>query len=684
MIEKIVGFAERFTPIALIGPGGIGKTSIAMAVLYHDHIKERFGNNRRFIRCDQFPASLTHFLRRLSEAIGAGIKNPENLASLHPHLSSREMLVVLDNAESILDPRGPNSQEIYDAVEELSRFSNISLCITSRISTIPPDYETLDIPTLSIEAARKAFYRIYKHEQSDLVDHVLKRLDFHPLSVTLLATVAHHNRWSPDRLLKEWEQRRTDVLQTEHNKSLAATIELSLAAPMFQGLGSEARALLGVIAFFPQGVDEKNLEWLFPTISNGAVIFDRFCILSLTYRLNGFLTMLAPLRDYLTPKDPMSSPLLCITKECYFTRMSIYLDNPTSPGFEEARWITSEDINVEHLLDVFTSVDASSESVWKACADFMRHIYWHKKRPTMLRPNIERLPDDQPSKPECLLGLSQLFRSLGNTANKEFLPHALRLAREREDGYRIAQALIYLAYANRALNLINEALSHAKEAVEVCERLNIVAMRPHALRSLAWMLQYNNQLDAAEAVAFRAIGIFKDRCEQYGVCQSYRALGVICHRKDKTEEAIDHFKTALGIASATRCNRELFWNDYSLAELFFDQGRFDDAHAHVERAKSYSGNDSFTLGCGMQLQATFLHKRQRLEEANSEILKAIEVFERIGTTTELEECRILLRDIQRDLNKQVATLESDGNGEFPKMMSLPTSVNFSLFRQGRE
>ena len=125
---------------------------------------------------------------------------------------------------------------------------------------------------------------------------------------------------------------------------------------MFLELGPDARGLLGIIAFFPQGIDENNLDRLFPTISNRRNIFYKFSILSLTYRSNGFTTMLAPLRDYLSSKEPASSSLLCTTKKHYLSRLPIRIC-PGEPGFEEARWITLEDVNIEHLLDIFTTID---------------------------------------------------------------------------------------------------------------------------------------------------------------------------------------------------------------------------------------------------------------------------------------------------------------------------------------
>ena len=653
LIEKVVSLAENLTPIALIGPGGIGKTSIALTVLHHDRIKHRFGYNRRFIRCDQFPASRTHFLGRLSKVVGAGVENPEDIASLQPFLSSREMILILDNAESILDPQGADAREIYAVVEELSRFRTICLCITSRITTVPRHCKRPMIPTLSMESALDIFYAIYDNGgRSDIISDLLKRLDFHALSITLLATTASYNTWDHDRLVREWDAHRTQVLRTDYNESLATTIEFSLASPTFRGLGPDARDLLGVIAFFPQGVNENSLDRLFPTIPDRANVFDKFCALSLTHRSNGFITMLTPLRDYLSPKDQASSPLLCTTKDSYFRRLSVDV-YPDKPGYEEARWIVSEDVNVEHLLDVFTSIDGNLTDVWVACCNFMEHLFWHKPRLVVLGPRIEGLPDDHPSKPQCLFALSELFYTVGNdTKHTQLLSQTLKIWEEQGNDSRVARVLVSLANSNGRQHRWKEGIQRGEEALGIYERLGDISGQAKSLQCLAWLLKCDKRLDAAEEAVFRAINL-SDKGERFPACQCQRLLGDIYRSKGDIEKAIDHYETALGIASSSDWQGEKFSIHLQLAGLFYKQNMFDNADTQAKRAKLHAINDLFCLGHAMQLLAQIWCSQNRFEEAKAEVMGAADVFERIGDVGDMESCKAVLRDIEEKMKSQL-------------------------------
>ena len=353
---------------------------MALTVLHHERIAQKFGDQRRFIRCDEFPTSIINFLDRLSTVIGAGMKNVTSLAPLRSFITAQQMILVLDNAETILDTHAQDACAIDLVVEELSRFPSLCLIITSRLSTVPSDCKRINIPTLPKDAGQEIFYRIYPEgERSNLIDGLLERLDFHPLSITILATVASQKLWDYHRILEEWKKQKVKVLKTGHG-SLAATIEVSLESPTFRELGPQAHKVLGVVAFFPQGVDEKKLDWLFPDILDRENILDTFCMLSLTSRYKGFVTMLAPLREYLHPKDFGPHSLLWGVKGRYFSRLHLMDEDlqPGMAGFEETKWILRENPNVEHLLETFVTLDEGSEGVWEAYADLLLHLSWHK------------------------------------------------------------------------------------------------------------------------------------------------------------------------------------------------------------------------------------------------------------------------------------------------------------------
>ena len=534
-------------------------------------------------------------------------------------------------------------------VEELSRFSNIGLCITSRVTTIPSDCKRLDVPTLSMDASRRAFYRIYDNsEQPNVIDNILKQLDFHPLSVTLLATVAHRNNWNQSRLAREWGRRQTRVLKAEHNNSLAATIELSLSSPMFKELDPTARELLGVIAFYPQGIDEGNLDWLFPTIPDIRDIVDRFCILSLTSQSNGFITMLAPIRDHLGPQDPRTSPLLCATKDRYSSRLRLLDDlEPDQPGFEESHWITSEDVNVEHLLNIFTSFDPDPDNIWDTCADFITHLQWHKPRFTVLKPKMEALSDDHRSKPRCLFQLSMLFESLGDyVEEKQLLTHALELERGQRNDGRVARTTRHLIIANRMLGFYEEGIQRSREALETYERLEDAEGQAKCRNYLGWLLSTFGRFDAAEEAASHALKLFLDQGREYWVCDTQRLLGEIYRLNGEVGKAIHHCEAALKIASSFNWHGQLFWIHFSLAGQFYRMNEFEKAHAHIEQAKPHAGHDAYQLGRAVEQQAWIWYGQDRLEEAKAAVLRALEAFGKLGATSDVGRCRDLLLKIE--------------------------------------
>jgi tetratricopeptide (TPR) repeat protein len=669
LIKKVVRLTENLEPVALIGSGGIGKTSIALAVLHHHLVKERFGENRRFIRCDQFPASRAHFLARLSKAIGTGVENPEDLTPLRP---SKETLIILDNAESILDPKGTGAQEIYSVVDELCRFKNVCLLITSRITTVPPHFKRPEIPTLSPEAACDIFYGIYGNQgKSGIIDDLLRRLDFHALSIKLLATTASQNAWDYERLEKEWGAQRAQVLQSSYNGSLAATIGLSLASPTFRSLDPIARDLLGVIAFFPQGIDERNLDWLFPTISHRKQIFDTFCLLSLAYRSNGFVTMLAPIRDYLGPQEPRSSPLLCATRDRYFKRLSVTI-GPRTPGFGEARWVVSEDVNVEHLLNLFTSINPNAGDIWDVCCHFMEHLRWHKPQPTILGPKIKSLADDHPSKMKCLFELSRLLREVGNYAEqKRILTQTLELERRQGNEAQVAATLRRLSDVNRLLCLHEEGIKQGKEALEILERVGDAKEQAMCLYDLAHVLFDDKQLDAAEKAASRAIDLIPETGQEYTTCRLHWVLGRIHHSRSEREKAIHRFDTAFKIASPFDWHGMLFWIHISFAVLFRDEQEFNDANTHIEQAKSHAvdGTLIHDLGYAMEMRASIWYRQLRLEEAKSEASHALEIYEKLGAAKGVGNCQSLLQKIERAMIRR-------STGELFGTKLHPTPVNF--------
>jgi ATP/maltotriose-dependent transcriptional regulator MalT len=200
------------------------------------------------------------------------------------------------------------------------------------------------------------------------------------------------------------------------------------------------------------------------------------------------------------------------------------------------------------------------------------------------------------------------------------------------------------------MHLLEEGIQLAKEALEVYVRLNDTVNQGQCLLQLAQLLHSDNQLDAAEETASRAITLLPEDDHQFIACGCHRVLGNIYHFKGDEAKAIEHLEVALRIASShDNWNSTTFWIYYTMVVLYSEEGRIGDAYAHLERAKPHALNDAHNSAYAMVLQAYIWYYECRLEEAESEALRALDAFEKLGATEGVERCRRVISKIREEM-----------------------------------
>ena len=288
---------DHLSPLTLSGPVGIGKTAIALTLLHHDRAKARFGGNRHFMRCDNLENSLISFLERLCDAVGLPpVGNSEALRLRIAHLDP--FLLALDGVERILDPLAAESKEIATTMEEISQLENACLLATSRMAIDIPGFQITEVSILPRDKARDVFYALCPLSRSPAIDDLVTTLDFHPLSIALLAGAVCEKGWDEPRLLREWDDGQTDALKLDGNQSLAAVIESALASPTIRKLGPPAQETLEALAAYPAGVDETRVGRMFPAIAGVEEAVDTLCRFYLVERHDGSVRLLSPFRFY--------------------------------------------------------------------------------------------------------------------------------------------------------------------------------------------------------------------------------------------------------------------------------------------------------------------------------------------------------------------------------------------------
>ncbi|KAG1813545.1 uncharacterized protein BJ212DRAFT_1365662 [Suillus subaureus] len=422
LIAELTNLIVNDEHVALIGPGGMGKSSLAKTILHEAVITEKFADRRYFVTYDGMdPSAITFeaFTTRFAEALGIELTGANPVRQISTCLRSASALLVLDNAETFEEASGTSAlREIPQAIAEIACIPGVILILTSRSRRSAPNvpWITKDILPLDSNSAQEAFFRIYRPASRENgeggIANLLQDLEYHPLSINLIANAAQQNGWSPAILLERWNDQHSAVLNHGEGKlqSLSYTMQLSLSSPSIQKLGEEVRHALTIIAFLPQGLNEALSKRILPSTLQIDTICDVLWRQSLVYRQDGFVKMLAPIRHYvqdsLPPPDPTCFRELRTFYYCTVQQCSEERD-------DYADIIISDHLNIEHVIAF--DLAHIPEMTCPTCWTFLQCLNWHLPRPTTLTPSIFSIIENssvQELKAYCLWHLGWLYMTL--------------------------------------------------------------------------------------------------------------------------------------------------------------------------------------------------------------------------------------------------------------------------------
>jgi predicted ATPase/DNA-binding SARP family transcriptional activator len=266
--------------ITITGPGGVGKTRLALAVA--EHSSASFSDGLCFVPLAPVQKA-TSLLGRLAQALGVQQHTGTSLADLiHTTLADRQMLLLLDNCEHLMP-------DIAVLVADLLIWApQLVILATSRTALrISQEYRyplaplsVTDHHHLAQSAAVALFIEraqaVRPNVELDLeaISAICRRLDGLPLAIELAAT--RTRMLQPGELLARLEQPltllRSDVVDLPaRQQTLHATIEWS-----YQLLEPAQQALFSRLAVFADGWTVTSAEQVCASldISNGTSILD--------------------------------------------------------------------------------------------------------------------------------------------------------------------------------------------------------------------------------------------------------------------------------------------------------------------------------------------------------------------------------------------------------------------------
>jgi predicted ATPase/DNA-binding SARP family transcriptional activator len=491
--------------LTLVGPGGVGKTRLAVAAA--EGLGDAFVDGAFFVS--------------LADAREAAAVRPAIAAvldvrageSLEAFLGAHEVLLVLDNFEQLVEDGGVVVAEL------LAEAPRAKLLVTSReplrvrgehvyaVSPLPAG-DAVDLFVTRARDADNAFR--LSHENSDSVAEVCNRLDGLPLALELAA--AHIRLLSPEAMLSRLRKRLEFLAKGPRDaparqRTMRATIEWSYGL-----LDPRERELFASLACFAGGC---TIEAAVAVCDAAVETLEALVDKSLLYRDGGRLRMLEAVRDFAADELEASSAADALSERhaSFFTEL---VERAHAERYErEEEWRASLGLDSDNVYVALAWLHEHNAE------EFLRLTgalgYYGDRRIHALRPQLEDALAHAKPQPAIRARALSTAASLANQGGDRdvavaYAQEAIELWRELGDAANETLTLITLAGVHRSAGRDKLMRAAMEEALQVGERSGDVHAAIRARLALCQVLVAENDGDRTEKLAqeIRDAGIGAD------------------------------------------------------------------------------------------------------------------------------------------------------------------------------
>ncbi|KZS91615.1 TPR-like protein [Sistotremastrum niveocremeum HHB9708] len=626
------------TNVAILGAGGIGKTSVALSLLHSPIVVALFDQRRCFISCEA-SGNRDALLVTISQAIG--LESSSSIEAIIRRLThpNRPTLLVLDNLETPWEPL-ETRQEIENLLSTLKR----PLGIKWTRPFLSP------LPNLDMKSSQEIFVAISDvPEDDEYLPRLLQLLDCVPLAITLIANLAQHT--SCDELFHRWKEERTGML------SLSLRSERIIREP-------KALKVLQILSLLPDGVglddlpammrDPEGLHPALSTLRQTSLIYED--------RPSCRLKALSPIREYLQLQLPIDAEDLSAVQIYHFelaktadvlkdkdkiSTVHSQVGNISTVLIHSLKGDNPSIEAIETVLKIvnFSYMSSLSKELMTLAISAARRIGASKLEGDCIVANYVIDPEDIFLSKERLLRAITIFRELDS---------------DQEIDLSIALALTYLGDCHRRLSYTNDAVACLSEAIEIYVKWGQHQRQVNAMRTIARAYEEKAQVQHAMSVITQALKLGQKHELPVATAHCYIRLGQIYTARCLYPSIEDCFKKAAELLEPIFGQTSVAYGMYLIyvGELYYTQGRLDQAEKASSRAYQIYlklGRTDFMSDADWNLGRIFL-QRGLLDKAMNRLQICLRRYRDLHWLHPQADCLLSISEIEFRRHNPDATL----------------------------